>query len=136
MAGVIVLALECLEPRQFWNLRRGQASRRHDAELGARSLAVFRRNRPSVRRFVEDGRCYSRAERDVPPQIESICDMVDVGENFRLAGVPLAPAPFLLKLVRERVGVIHALDVAARAGIAVPVPGSTNIVSRLINPDR
>src|SRR5438552_18641570 len=37
----------------------------------------------------------------------------------------------LLELVRERVRVLHALDVAAGAGIAIPVPGASDPVARL-----
>jgi len=48
--------------------------------------------------------------------------LLDVLQDFRLGGVPLRPPPFLLEVVRERVRVIHALDVAARARVALPVP--------------
>ena len=37
---------------------------------------------------------------------------------------------------RERVRVVHALDVAAGAGVAVPVPGAADAAARLVDPRR
>src|SRR5581483_8884537 len=45
---------------------------------------------------------------------------------FRLRRVLLRPAPFLQQVVREAVGIKQARHVAARARIAVPVPGAAN----------
>jgi hypothetical protein len=61
---------------------------------------------------------------DLSTQVVAIGDVIGVAEDLRLAGVALGPVPFLLQLVVEGVGVLHALDVAAGAGIAVPVPGA------------
>src|SRR5947209_3282814 len=130
MAGMIAAAFERLEPRQFWNLRRGQATRRHDAELGGDAITAIGANRPLPEGFVVMSFGDARAELYVAPQIESVCDMVDIGEDFRLCGVALAPPPFLLQFLGKRIGIVHALDVAARAGIAVPVPGSANAAAR------
>ena len=69
-------------------------------------------------------------------QVEPVRHVVDVLQNFRLGGVPLGPVPFLLELVRERVRVVHALDVAARARVAVPVPGAADALARLEDPHR
>jgi len=58
---------------------------------------------------------------------------------LRISGlrrVALAPVPFLLQFVRERIGILHAFDVAARPGIAVPVPGAADIATLLIDPHR
>src|SRR5262249_32792032 len=60
------------------------------------------------------------------PQVEAVGDVVGVFQDLGLRRIALAPAPFLLQLVRERIGILHALDVAARAGIAVPVPGASD----------
>src|SRR6266446_6485211 len=57
--------------------------------------------------------------------------MVRVAENFRLRGKQLAPLPVLLQLLREAERILHALDVAARAGIAVPVPSAAHAAARL-----
>ena len=70
-------------------------------------------------------------EPDVPAEIEPIGDVVGVAQNLRLGGVPLGPLPLLLELVRELVGILHALDVAACARIAVPVPGAADAAAGL-----
>ena len=70
-------------------------------------------------------------ELDVAAQVEAVGDVVDVAQDLGLRGVALGPLPLLLQLVGERVGVVHALDVAARARIAVPVPGAADAVARL-----
>src|SRR3981189_3218706 len=70
------------------------------------------------------------------PQIETVGDMVGVFQDLGLRRVALAPVPLLLQLFRERIGILHALDVAARAGIAVPVPGTTDAIALLIDPRR
>ena len=69
-------------------------------------------------------------------QIEPVGDVVGVFQDLRLRRIALAPVPFLLQFVRERIGILHALDVAARAGIAVPVPGAADIAALLIDPHR
>jgi hypothetical protein len=133
VTGVITLASECLEAGKSRNLRRGQTSRRHDAELRGDSFATLRRNSPAARRFIEECGGHARIELDVAAQIEPVDGMIDISEDFRLARVALAPAPFLLQLLGKRIGIIHALDVAARAGIAIPVPGSADTAARFVN---
>src|SRR5690606_8363009 len=53
-----------------------------------------------------------------------------------LGGIALRPFPFLLQLVRELIRILHALDIAARARIAVPVPGAADPASGLEHPCR
>ncbi|MEJ7720541.1 MAG: hypothetical protein WKF58_08890 [Ilumatobacteraceae bacterium] len=72
-----------------------------------------------------------RVELDVPAEIEPVGDVVGVAQDLGLRGVALAPLPLLLQVVVERVRVVHALDVAAGAGIAVPVPGAADVGGRL-----
>ena len=52
--------------------------------------------------------------------------MVEIAQNLGLIGVARRPAPLLLEGFIKRVGVRHALDVAAAPGIAIPVPRATN----------
>src|SRR6185369_7696452 len=85
-------------------------------------------------RLVEHSAFDAGVELDVRTQVEAICDVVGVFQNLRLRRVTLAPVPFLLQLFGERIGVLHALDVAARAGIAVPVPGATDARALLKDP--
>ena len=70
-------------------------------------------------------------ELDVAPQVEPVGDVVGVAEDLRLGGVLLGPLPLLLEVLVEAVGVLHALDVAAGARVAVPVPGAADAVAGL-----
>src|ERR1035441_8516609 len=62
--------------------------------------------------------------------------MVGVFQNLGLRRVTFAPVPFLLQFVGERIGILHALDIAARPGITVPVPGAADIAALLVDPPR
>ena len=134
--GVIPPAREGLESLERGHLRGGQAARRHDAELRRDAVAAVRLNRPAVRRFVEDRRGHSRRELHVPAQVEPVGDVIDVPQDLRLGGVPLGPRPFLLELLRERVRVVHALDIAAGTRVTVPVPRAPDAAARLVHPRR
>src|SRR5207253_5109592 len=81
-------------------------------------------------RFVVSGAVDARLELDVAAQVEAIRNVIEVAEDLRLRCVPLRPLPLLLKLVGELVGILHALDVAACAGVAVPEPGPADAASR------
>src|SRR5262245_31217635 len=70
-------------------------------------------------------------ELDIAAQVEAFRHVPRVGQELRLGRVALAPVPFLLRRWVELIGVLHALHVAARAGIAVPVPGAPDIATRL-----
>jgi hypothetical protein len=54
--------------------------------------------------------------------VETFGNVLDVTQDLGLRGVALAPLPLLLELFRETVRVVQTLDVAARAGVSVPVP--------------
>src|SRR5262249_6827365 len=53
-----------------------------------------------------------------------------IAPDLGLGGVLLRPLPGGLQLRIEGVAVVGGLDIAARAGIAVPVPGAADIVGR------
>src|SRR5262249_26949035 len=75
---------------------------------------------------------------DVAAQVQLVGDVVQVAEDFGLGRVALAPGPFLEDVLGEPLGeaVIDTLAVAARAGVAVPVPGAADIAPRLIDARR
>ena len=73
-------------------------------------------------------------ELNVLAQIETIGNVVGVAKDFRLRRVFFRPVPLLIEFFGERKGILHALDVAARAGIAVPVPGAADAAAGLIDP--
>ena len=76
-------------------------------------------------------RLHPRVELDVAAQVEPVGHVIGVAQQLRLGGVALAPVPLLLQRVRELERVLHALHVAARAGIAVPVPGAADAAAGL-----
>ena len=88
-----------------------------------------------MRLLIEPGLGDPGLEPDVAAQVEAVSDMVGVAQDLGLGGVALRPFPFLLQLGRELVGILDAFDVAARAGIAVPVPGAADALAGLEYPD-
>src|SRR5690242_17305846 len=67
----------------------------------------------------------------VAPQIEAVGDVSQVSQDLRLGGEAFGPLPALLQSFVERVGIVHTFDVAARARVAVPVPGAAHVGSGL-----
>jgi hypothetical protein len=53
----------------------------------------------------------------------TIGDVFEVAQDLFLGRESLTPRPFLLEILVERVGVVDALDIAARPGIPVVEPG-------------
>ena len=82
-------------------------------------------------RLIEVRRLHPGLELDVATQVEAIRHVVGVAKDLRLTSVALAPLPLLLQLLVEAIRVLHALDVAAGPGVAVPVPGAADPGSRL-----
>ena len=134
VAGVIGRAREALQTREGRDLGARQAPGGHDAEAGRHVVAAVRLDVPPVRRLVEVRRGHARVELNVAAEIEAVGDVLDVPQDLGLGGIPLRPAPFLLELVAEGVRVVHALDVAAGAGIAVPIPGAADAAARFEDP--
>ena len=126
IAGMQRLASETLEPFDLRTVDDGEASRRHDQIAAGEALAVLGFDRPAADRLVETRRRHGLAEADVAFQIEAFGDMFGVAEELALGGVAFCPGPVLLQLFGELIGILQALDIAARAGIAVPVPGTAD----------
>jgi hypothetical protein len=137
VAGVIGRTLEILQSGNLRRVRRGQAAHGRDHEacrdrLGpSGSAGLLGLDPPQVVGLVEDGLAHPRLEADVAAQVVAVGDVIGIAQQFGLGGVTLAPFPLLLQLGIELVGVLHALDVAARAGIAVPVPGAAHALAGL-----
>jgi hypothetical protein len=64
-------------------------------------------------------------------QIEFVGDVVKVAQILGLAGKALLPMPLVEQFAREREAVGVAFGIEAAAGIAVPVPGATEIGGRV-----
>ncbi len=136
VAGVIGLALEARQALEVRRARVGKRAGRHDDVLRRISLAVVGGDGPAVGVLVEHGRRDAGVELDVGTQVEAVGDVVGVLQDLGLGGEALGPLPLLLQLVRERIRILHAFDVAARAGIAVPVPGAADAGPLLEHPHR
>ena len=136
MAGVIDLALEAIEPLDIGHPRVGKTTGGQDHKSRRHGPAVGCRHLPDIGGFIEDSLVDAGIELNIGAQIETVGDVVGVFQDFRLRRVALAPVPVLLPLVGERIGILHAFDVTAGAGIAVPVPGAPDATALLIDPRR
>src|SRR3546814_4374563 len=102
---------------------------RHHAVLRRYPLAAVGAHVPAAGALVEGGAGDARVEGDVAAQVETVGDMAGIAEDFGLARETLGPVPLLLQVLGEGIRILHALHVAARAGIAVPVPGAADVAA-------
>ncbi|SUF56478.1 Uncharacterised protein [Prescottella equi] len=134
--GVEDVAGEGVEAVEVGGVGVRQRTRGDDEEARRDDVAAVGADGPAQRLLVEGRGRDAGVELDVAAQIEAIGDVLEVGEDLRLGGVLLAPVPFLLELRGERVRVVHGLDVAAGAGVAVPVPDAADAGRGLEGADR
>src|SRR5262249_901059 len=78
-----------------------------------------------------DRRLDTGPEADVTTEPVLVRDVAQVAKDLGLCRVALRPLPLLLQLGIEAVGVVEALDVAARTGVAVPVPRAPDVAGAL-----
>ena len=131
VGAVVPFTLETLQARKLRRLRDRQAAGGHDAVGSDEPLPRASRHAPQTGHLVVNGGGHAGVELDVAPQVEAVDHMVDVAQDLRLRRVALGPVPFLLQFLAEGIGVVQALHVAARAGVAVPVPGAAHAVAGL-----
>ena len=100
------------------------------------SLVAF--DGPAVRGFVVGCASHARIEFDVAAQLEAIGHVIEISQDLGLRCVPFRPFPLLIQLWRKRIRIVEAFHVAARAGIAIPIPGSADAAacfeSRILRP--
>ena len=130
-AGVIPLALERIEPLEFGNVGQRQVACGHDAVARDDHIAAISPDGPAVGVGVELRGHDARVALDACAQLEPVGHVVDVLKDLGLAGKAFGPVPLLLEFLGERVGILCAFDVAARARIAIPEPGAANIAAGL-----
>src|SRR5262249_8177994 len=130
-AGVVRGATKARDARDVRRLREREASARHHVEAATDRVAAVGAHVP-VRGLVVP-RCGddARREADVATQLVLVGDVIQVAEYLGLRRVALRPPPRALELGIEAVGVVDALDVTARARVAVPVPGAADAVGAL-----
>ena len=136
VTGVINLAPEVRETLDVRRPRVRQAAGGENDMFRGHGLAVGCRHRPGIGAFIEQRPIDAGIELNIRTQVEPVSDMIGVSQNLGLRRVAFAPVPFLLQFIGKRIGILHAFDIAARPGIAVPVPGAPDIATLLINPDR
>jgi hypothetical protein len=125
---VVPLALEVLQARDGGAADAREVADGQDHEPRGDRAARLGGDLPGPLVLVPARARHLRPERDVAPQVEAVCDVPEVAQDLRLGGVALAPCPVAQQLGREGVLVVDRLDVAARAGVAVPVPGAAHVV--------
>ncbi len=131
-AGVVLLPLIIVDTGDLREARRRQITRRHNAEWRGNRFAMLGRDGPKIAVAVEVRRGDPCVQLHIMQEVKTLRDMVDIFQYFRLRTVPFRPSPFLLEIVIEGIGILHAFHVAAASGIAVPEPGSADPVSGLI----
>ncbi len=99
-----------------------EAARRHHAVPRGDALPAVGRDQPLRSGLVELRTDDPRVELDAAAQVEEIGDVVQVREDLGLGRIALAPRPAGDDPVVEAVLVVGRLDIAARAGIAIPEP--------------
>jgi hypothetical protein len=76
-------------------------------------------------------------ELDVAAQVESVGDVLEVGEHGGLVGLGLGPVPLFHELIREGVaveGAARAIDPCTR--VAVVPPGATDVAGTVVHAHR
>src|SRR5580704_15942851 len=130
LASVVPLAFERLEAGDLGDIGRGQAANGGDQKPRRDRLAGLSTHPPEIGGRVILRRCDAGLEADIATQVEVVSDVIEVAQDLRLLWVAFGPLPFLLQLLREGVGVAMAFGIAARAGVAVPVPRAAYPVRR------
>lgn len=131
-SGVMALAGERVEARDVGRVGGGgEQTQPGDEEPGDDGVTGAGLHPPRAVRVVVPRGLDAGAEADVTQQVEALGDVLEVGEDLRLARVLAAPLPLLQQLFGEGVPVHVALGVAARSRVPVEVPGAADPVRRL-----
>jgi hypothetical protein len=99
VAGVVGVAPVGIESLEVGGVATRQAAGGHDTERSRVFPSVVGTNRPAIRLFVEAGQLDAGVELDVAAELETVCHVVDVGEDLGLGREPFAPFPLLLELL-------------------------------------
>ena len=135
-AGEVDRPGETSGPFDVRRLRHRQAAGGHDVVPAPHLPVAVGRDHPLFRRLVPASRGDGGRELDVRAQLVAVGHEPQVVQDLRLGGVLLRPGPLLLQLRVEAEGVVRGGDVAARPGIAVPVPRPADVVGHVEDPHR
>ena len=125
---------ERIDPFKGRQVGGGQTSYRHDAELRGYCVAPVGLYLPPIGGLVENRLGDPSVKADVTLEVKSIRHVVRVGEDFWLWRILLRPVPLLIERLVKRVGVLHALDIAPRPRVAIPIPCAAYAAARFEYP--
>src|SRR6185437_5503845 len=108
-----------------------QAAGRHHHVLGGDGVALVGLHPPGAGRLVPVGGGHPCVELDVATQVETVGHVPGVLEDLRLGRVALRPAVLLLQVRGEGERVVDAFHVDPGTRVAVPVPGSADVIAGL-----
>ncbi len=126
LRGVVRQASEARHPGNLGHLGHREATGGDDAELGVQFGAGVGAHQPTAAVLVKLQGIDPRRGPHVAAQVEPVRDVFEVTQDLGLGGELFGPLPLLLQLRGERERIEHALDVAARSGVAVAVPGAAH----------
>lgn len=104
-----------------------QAAGGNDEPLRRNCVTGVGRDAPALCCFISHGGCHALVEAVVLTHVEAVSDELEVPQNLGLRCIALAPTSGVLQLRVERVRVVQALHVAARARVAAPVPRAAHV---------
>src|SRR3954471_9327531 len=129
--GEIDRALEILDAVDLRRLWRGETAGGHDVMAAGYARTVVGDELPALAAVIPIRGLDLGAEANVATEVVTIGDETEIAQDFRLGGVFFRPSPGAIEFGIERVAVVDGLDVAACAGIAVPVPGAADVAGLL-----
>ena len=136
LPGVDPASLEGVEAGNVRDIGRRQAADRGDQELRREYVARLSGHAPDIRQRIVMGGGHAGIEADVALQVEALSNVVEISQDFRRAGIAFRPFPLPHQFLGERIAVGMAFRIAARTGIAVPVPGAADSVGHVQHLDR
>ncbi len=133
--GMVPLPGEAVPPGYVGDISGGNTANGGDEETGDEAFAALSGHGPEIAGRIERGALDAGIELDVLPQTETVGDMIEIAADFLMAGIALAPLPFLLQFLGEGIRIGKTLRIAARARVAVPVPSAAHAAPGLQHPD-
>jgi hypothetical protein len=132
---VAPVALEVRDPFEVREVVRGQHAHGRQHEPGPGHATVVEPDLPFGCLGVPARRPDPGVDLDVPAEVETVDDEVEVALALGLAREALLPAPLAQQLVGEGVRVGDALGVESGAWVAAPVPGASDAAATLVGLD-
>ena len=94
---MVCLAFEAADAWDVGEVRGRETADGGDEELCGVAVAGLGLDGPAIGLPVEGRADHARAELDVGAEVEAVCNVVQVTQDFRLFRIPLGPLPFLFE---------------------------------------